>query len=299
MASAGKLLVTGARGQLGQDLIAALASDYELIAADLEEFDLRDRTAVHEFFRLRQPDVVVHAAAYTDVDGCESNKEQAMAVNGEGTKNIALACKAVGARMIYYSTDYVFAGDSKVPYAEGDSTGPRTVYGRSKLEGEKAVQEILQDYTILRIAWIYGRHGKNFVRTMLKLGHDQLKKAEAGEKVAPLKVVDDQYGNPTWTMEVVRQTQDVLARKLNGLFHATTGGDEVSWYRFARAIFEKMGLPVDVVPCTTAEFPRPAPRPARSSLANTRLREAGAYVMRDWEVALAEFLKLHGKDMLP
>jgi len=299
MASAGKLLVTGAQGQLGRDLTDALASDYDVTPADLEEFDLRDRTAVHEFFRLRQPEIVIHAAAYTDVDGCETNKEQAMAVNAEGTKNIALACKEIGARMIYYSTDYVFAGDSKHPYSEEDSPGPRTVYGRSKLEGEKAVQESLQDYAILRIAWIYGRHGKNFVRTMLKLGSDQLKKADAGETATPLKVVDDQYGNPTWTGEVVCQTQELLRHKLNGLFHATTGGNEVSWYRFARAIFGKMNLPVDVVPCTTAEFPRPAPRPARSSLANTRLQQAGAYVMRDWEVVLNEFLKLHGKDMMP
>jgi len=298
MANVGKVLITGAKGQLGHDLMEILASDYEVVGADIEEFDLRHRSAVQEFFRLRRPDIVVHAAAYTDVDGCESNKDQAMAINGAGTKNIALACKEVGAHLLYYSTDYVFAGDKDAPYSEEDSPDPRTVYGRSKLEGERAIQDILAAHTILRIAWIYGRHGKNFVRTMLKLGADQIKKAEAGESVTPLKVVDDQFGNPTWTVEVVRQTREVLKHRLTGLYHATAHG-ETSWFRFAAAIFEQMKMPVDLVPCTTDEFPRPAPRPARSSLDNSGLRRAGIDVMRDWNAALSDFLSRHGKEMLP
>lgn len=298
MATSGKLLVTGHLGQLGSDLMALLGRRYTVVGLDLPEFDLCNRDATVGKISAENPAVVLHSAAYTDVDACESNQTTAIAVNGEGTRNVAIACRESGARMIYYSTDYVFDGTKATAYVEDDPTVPNTVYGRSKLIGEEAVADTLEDYAILRIAWVYGRTGKNFVKTMVRLGLGQLAKSETGEEVPPIKVVDDQVGNPTWTEEVVAQTEALLDPSYRGIFHATATG-EVSWYRFARRIFEELGLQVRVEPCTTSEFPRPAPRPARSSLENRRLKEAGADRMRDWDVALTGFLEAYGKDLLP
>jgi dTDP-4-dehydrorhamnose reductase len=219
-------------------------------------------------------------------------------INAEGTENIARACREVGAKLIYYSTDYVFDGAKSSPYVESDPTNPQTHYGRGKLEGEKKVASLLDDYVILRIAWLYGHVGKNFVRTMVQLGFRQMQQSRQGEIITPLKVVDDQLGNPCWTHEVARQTRAVLANNLTGVYHATSEG-ETSWYGFVRMIFEKLNMPVKVRPCTTEEFPRPAPRPKRSSLENKRLKEAGLNVMRPWDIALAEFLDQRGESLKP
>jgi dTDP-4-dehydrorhamnose reductase len=170
------------------------------------------------------------------------------------------------------------------------------VYGRSKLAGEEAVRELLDDYAILRIAWVYGFHGKNFVKTMIKSGKQQLDARTKGEPVLPLRVVNDQVGNPTWTKEIVRQTAKMLDHDLRGTFHATSEG-ETSWYDFARQIFEILKMQVDLQPCATAEYPRPAPRPVRSSLENVRVNEAGCNVMRDYRTALEEFLGRHGQEL--
>ena len=297
MASGGKILVTGAQGQLGRDLIGVLSVSHDTIGADLEDFDIRERKAVLEYLRLRKPDIVVHAAAYTDVDGCESNKKLATAVNGKGTEHIARGCKEIGARLVYISTDYVFDGAKDRPYVETDEPNPKTVYGKSKLQGEKAASELLERLCIIRIAWVYGRHGKNFVKTMLKLGAEQIARRETGEEILPLKVVNDQFGNPTWTMDVARQIETILDKHLYGLFHVTAQ-NETSWFEFARTIFEMTNMPVELEPCTTEEFPRPAPRPARSSLDNVALHEAKANIMRPWDKALSDFLGQHGKDLL-
>jgi dTDP-4-dehydrorhamnose reductase len=204
-----KLLVTGSKGQLGRDLISDFSKKYDISGFDIDDIDIRNLEQLKSFFKEKKPDIVLHTAAYTDVDGCEHNVETAMSINAEGTTNIALACREIGAKLIYYSTDYVFDGDKTTPYTETDTPNPQTVYGKSKLEGEKYVTEILEDYIILRIAWLYGAHGKNFVRTMIKLGEEQLKNSKDGQIVTPLKVVDDQIGNPTWTVEIARQT-DVM-----------------------------------------------------------------------------------------
>jgi len=244
-----------------------------------------------------RPQFVIHAAAYTDVDGSESNYELAMSINDAGSRNVAIACREIGAGMIYYSTDYVFAGEKVSPYLESDTPDPKTVYGQSKLAGEEAVTEMLENFAIVRIAWLYGRHGWNFVRTMLKLGRQQVEAGRSGKEVTPLKVVDDQVGNPTWTVEVVRQTAEIMKHHLRGVFHATSEG-ETSWYGFARDIFSLMGMPVTLVPCTTEQMPRPAPRPARSSLENARLKAAGRNLMRPYNDALAEFLELYGRELM-
>jgi dTDP-4-dehydrorhamnose reductase len=283
------VLVTGHLGQLGSDLMERLSPSFNMSGVDIDTLDITDKPAVMRYIEKLQPDIVIHAAAYTDVDGCETNAALAMQVNDDGTANVAEACRNVGAHMIYYSTDYVFDGNTETPYIETDSPNPQTVYGQSKLAGEEAVRKILDDYTILRIAWVYGKSGKNFVKTMLRLAQIQLETRRRDETAKPLTVVDDQIGNPTWTVDIVRQTQAVIDRKLDGLYHSTSEGP-CSWYRFASDIFEIAGLDVDLKPCTTAEFPRPAQRPAMSALENRNLKEAGANVMRHYRTALQEFL---------
>jgi dTDP-4-dehydrorhamnose reductase len=295
MAASGKVLITGCRGQLGVDLMAGMSKNYAVTGIDLPEVDIRDLRQVLKVVRLSRPDVIIHAAAYTDVDGCEADPDEAFEVNREGTWNVAQACSEMGARMIYYSTDYVYDGAKATAYVETDIPNPKTVYGQSKLEGEEAVQDMVHDFAIMRIAWVYGRHGKNFVKTMIRLGQQQLS-AEANKRTT-LRVVDDQIGNPTWTVDVVRQTETILDSDLTGIFHATSEG-ETSWYGFARDIFEQLKMPVDLQPCTTAEYPRPAHRPARSALENQRLKDAGCNLMRDQRAALAEFLNLYGRDLL-
>jgi len=284
-----RILVTGSEGQLGRELVPFFSSAYDVVGVDLEDCDIRLYSNVRAYVRDVQPDIVIHAAAYTDVDECEIDQRMAMAVNAGGTENVARACKEVGARMVYYSTDYVFDGAEESPYVETDSVNPMSVYGKSKLEGERRVVDLLDDYVILRIAWLYGIEGKNFVKTMIKLGLEQLDAQAQSQSVKSLKVVDDQIGNPTWTFDVAGQTKVVVDKQLSGLFHCTSEG-EVSWYRFACDIFDILSMDVEVKPCRTEEYARPAPRPRRSSLENQRLKKAGLNVMRGYKVALKDFL---------
>lgn len=290
-------LVTGCRGQLGSDLMGLLASEHSVFGIDIEDCDITNRDAVRRAVIEVGPKVVLHTAAYTDVDECETNRDTAMLVNAEGAGNIAMACREAGARMVYYSTDYVFDGDNDRPYTEDDRPNPVTVYGQSKLQGERAVQAVLDDPIIMRIAWVYGRHGRNFVKTMIRLGMNQVAAREAGNEVTPLRVVDDQVGNPCWTMDIARQTRVVLAGQLNGLFHATSEG-ETTWYGLARAIFATLGMDVLLQPCSSAEFVTPAPRPMRSTLDNTRLAGVELNVMRNWKTALESFLHEEGKELI-
>jgi len=293
-----KLLITGCRGQLGSDLMKVFATDFDIHGVEIDDFDITDAGATRKAIKSFSPDIVLHTAAYTNVDDCEANPKLAMVVNATGTENIALACKETGARLIYYSTDYVFSGEKNSPYIETDLPDPKTVYGRSKLEGEKAVADLLSDYVILRLAWVYGTHGKNFVRTMIKLGWDQNKSVREGEIITPLKVVDDQIGNPTWTWEIARQTRQVIESDLTGIVHCTAGG-ETSWFGFAQKVFEILGMNVLMKPCATAEYPRPAPRPLYSSLENRRLEEAGINIMKNYHEALKEFLTCQKRVLLP
>jgi dTDP-4-dehydrorhamnose reductase len=297
MTKVGKLLVTGSGGQLGTDLVEVLSDQNQVVGAGLPEVDIRNRDTVLELFTGERPEVVLHAAAYTDVDACETDEAVALAVNSEGTRNIALAAAEIGARLIYFSTDYVFDGSKPSPYVETDSPNPQTVYGRSKLAGEEAVRELVDDFAILRIGWVYGRYGKNFVKTMVRLGKRQLEGVDGSDVNAPLRVVDDQTGNPTWTIDIARQTGLVIREGLRGVFHATSEG-EATWLRFAQNIFEILDMPVVVQPCSSAEFGRPALRPARSSLDNAQLRAEKHNIMREYDEALKEFLDLHGRELL-
>ncbi len=214
-----------------------------------------------------------------------------MKVNGAGTRNIAEICLKYKARLIYYSTDYVFDGSKAAAYLESDQPDPKTVYGRSKLAGEEAISELLDDYLIMRIAWVYGEYGNNFVKTMLRLGREQIATKAAGQTVKPLTVVDDQRGNPTWTVEIVKQTKALIESDIRGIVHSTSEG-ETSWFGFASAIFKLANMEVELVACDSSQFVRPAKRPENSSLENARLKELGCNEMRPYHESLVGYLQL-------
>lgn len=277
-----RILITGGRGMLGRTLQRQLA-DHELVVADLPEVDITRIAPVTAALASFRPQVVIHAAAMTAVDRCEGERDLAFAVNGIGSANVAIACQRAGVRLIALSTDYVFPGDADRPYHEGDAPGPRTVYGQSKLAGEAAVRAHCPDHVILRIAWLYGAGGPSFIHAMLKLG------AAAG---AAAQVVDDQHGNPTSTTAVATAIRQLLDAPIAGTVHATCEG-EATWYGLAQAIWEARGFTRGLTPCTTAAFPRPAPRPANSRLEKRALRLHGLQPMPHWRDALDIFLKDH------
>jgi dTDP-4-dehydrorhamnose reductase len=249
-----RVLILGAGGMLGRD-VSRLAGE-DAIALTRAQLDVTDAGAVVDAVTAARPDVVVNCAAYTDVDGAEDERERALLVNGEGAGNVAAAAP----RVVHVSTDYVFDGAKREPYVESDAVGPIGEYGRSKLAGERAVAAANPNHVIARTAWLFGLAGRNFVDTMLRVG------AERGEA----KVVDDQIGCPTYTGHLAAALLELAASGATGTFHVA-GGGRCSWHAFAGAIFERAGLDVALTPCTTDEFPRPAPRPAWSVLASERV----------------------------
>ena len=277
-----KLLITGGKGMLGRTLQREFA-DCELVIADLPEADITDAAGFDAFLAQHKPDAVIHCAAMTAVDKCETEIEFAYRLNAFGTANVAAACHRHGVRLIAISTDYVFDGDSDRPYNEFDrATGGATIYGKSKFAGEEAVRTHCPDHVICRISWLYGQGGPSFVHAMMSL---------ADGTRPMLKVVADQHGNPTSTTAVARQLRNILAKpELVGTFHLTCEG-EATWFEFAQEIFRLAGKNQAVSPCTTDEFPRPAPRPKNSRLDKMMLRLAGLPPMPDWHDALAEFMK--------
>ena len=275
-----KIMLTGGRGMLGRTLVREL-SEYEVVATDLPEVDITDPAGIDRALREIKPDVVIQCAAMTAVDRCESEPELAYKQNGYGSGVVAAACHRNNIRLIAISPDYVFYGDLDRPYHEFDQPGALTLYGKSKLAGEEMVRNHCPNHVIARISWLYGAGGPSFVHTMMKL-------ADGTRPV--LKVVDDQVGNPTSTVAVARHLKLFLERpELTGTFHLTCEG-ETSWCGFAREIFRQAGVDQKVEGCTTAEFPRPAPRPANSRLDKMMLRIAGLPPMPDWRDALKEFL---------
>jgi dTDP-4-dehydrorhamnose reductase len=286
---AGNILITGSRGQLGCELMRSLSSRYQVLGVTHVDLDITDDTEVMAYLKTVKPSVVIHCAAWTDVDACESDPAKAIAVNADGTRHIARACHEIGAVMCYYSTDYVFDGMKTSPYVEEDATNPRTVYGKSKLAGEMFVSSIVERHIILRVGWIYGG-GKNFVNTMIDFGRRQVSSDQRGVETAPIRVVNDQTGCPTWTKDIVRQTEEILSRQLFGLYHAANGG-ATTWYDLARRIFDQLRMPVEVIPCTSAEFGRSAPRPLYSVMENRRLNAAQCNVMPDYRESLKSFLE--------
>lgn len=276
-----RVLVTGAKGMLGRHMAQACAG-HELFPADRGDFDLADAAAVDAAVAKFRPDAVIHCAAVVAVDMAEADRtDPAWRSNAAGSAVLARACNRHGARLVAISTDYVFDGNLDRPYHEFDAPNPRTVYGQSKLAGENAVRALCPDHLICRIAWLYGAGGPSFLHAMLKAGAD----AGAAE---PVRVVNDQIGNPTSAAVVAERVAGLLDIPVGGTMHLTCSG-EATWHDFAKAIFEEYGLPRALVPCTTAEFPRPAPRPANSRLEKRMIRLLGLPEMPDWRDALRDF----------
>jgi dTDP-4-dehydrorhamnose reductase len=273
-------LITGSYGQLGSDLQLVLAETPEdqVRAVDVDSLDITDSAAVDAAVADLRPDVLVNAAAYTAVDAAESDEELAYAVNATGPAMLAAALARHGGRLVHVSTDYVFAGDATKPYEVDDEPDPRSAYGRTKLAGERAVRELLPDASyVVRTAWVYGASGANFVKTMARLERER----------DTVSVVDDQRGSPTWSLHLARALVE-LARSeaAPGIYHCTGSGD-TTWFGFTQAIFSELGAdPARVLPTTTDQFPRPAPRPAYSVLSDAAWRAAGLSPMPRWRDAL-------------
>ncbi|MGY4110341.1 dTDP-4-dehydrorhamnose reductase [Aeribacillus pallidus] len=276
-----KVLVTGAKGQLGTDLVLLLSDrGYEVYGYGKEELDITNFDQVKRVIREIHPDVVIHAAAYTKVDLAESKPDQAFLINSYGTRNVAVVSEAVGAKLVYISTDYVFDGTTTTPYNEFASTNPQNVYGKSKLAGEQFVRDLHSKFFIVRTSWVFGKHGNNFVKTMLKLAKER----------DELMVVNDQVGCPTYTVDLANCILDLIQTEKYGIYHVSNTG-QCSWYEFAKAIFEEAGVNVKVNPCTTKDYPRPAPRPSYSVFDHMALRLNGFNNMRDWKKALIDYFK--------
>lgn len=276
-----KLLVTGAAGMLGHALVGQLQSCHEVVGVDIQEADLRDAAAARQLLEAHKPEVAIHAAAYTNVDDCETNPSLAWGVNAHATLHVAQACRAVGATMVYISTDYVFDGSKKDPYSEDDAPNPINVYGQTKLRGEQHVQETLDRYLILRTSWLYGPHGKNFVDTIRRLS------LERNE----LRVVDDQRGSPTYTAHMAAAISKLVEKQQYGLMHLT-GSGQCTWFEFSQHIVHLCGRDhVRVSPISSAEAGRPAKRPTNSVLKNARFAQAGFSPLASWQDALTEYLQ--------
>ncbi len=291
-----KILITGSNGQLGNELasmlktgeagIGKISEQYkgcEVIAVDVDTLDITDCSAVDKFVNDNKPDIIINCAAMTNVDGCETNFDAAMKVNAIGPRNLAMAAEKHGAKLVHVSTDYVFQGDGNTPRCEWDETGPNTVYGKSKLLGEKYVEEFSTRYFILRTAWLYGLIGKNFVKTMRRLGNMN----------EITTVVDDQRGNPTNANDLAYHILKLAVTEEYGIYHCT-GEGECSWADFAKLIMELSGCKGTVARCTTGEYsqkyPASAPRPLYSSLENLMLKCTVGNEMRDWQTALKEYI---------
>lgn len=279
-----KVLVTGVKGQLGFDVVNELERrGHKAVGVDKDEMDITDVRAVARVMNEVRPDAVVHCAAWTAVDAAEDNEDTVRAVNGGGTRNIAEECKKLGCKMLYVSTDYVFDGKGTQPWeADCKDYKPLNVYGKTKLEGELAVSGILEKYFIVRIAWVFGLNGKNFIKTMLNLGKTH----------KTLRVVNDQIGTPTYTFDLARLLVDMSETEKYGYYHATNEGGYISWYEFAEEIFRQAGYETEVIPVTTEEYGlSKAARPFNSRLDKSKLAQNGFKPLPTWQDALKRYLK--------
>jgi len=287
------ILITGISGMLGVDLYRSLREENEVVGFDVRDFpsvsfsppiihkiDITNLGKLKNFFYQLSPDIVIHTAAYTDVDGCEKDPDKAYKINALGTRNVALACQEIKASLMYISTDFVFRGDKNEPYIEFDGPSPLSIYGKSKLAGENYVKAFLNRYFIVRTSWLYGRYGKNFVETILNLAQ------EKGE----LTVVDDQLGSPTFTIDLAEKIKILIKTELYGTYHITNSGS-CSWYEFAKEILKLADIKgTKIKPITSKELRRPAPRPKFSVLKNYCLKLSMGNSMREWREALKEYM---------
>ena len=281
-----RILVTGVKGQLGHDLMNELAKrDIDAVGVDVEEMDITDADACRRVITESGADAVMHCAAYTAVDAAEDNRELCCLVNGKGTENIAKVCKELDIKMLYVSTDYVFDGQGERPWEPEDACDPLNVYGLSKYEGEVAVKENVSKYFIVRIAWVFGVNGKNFIKTMLRLGEER----------GSVSVVNDQVGSPTYTYDLARLLVDMILTDKYGIYHATNEG-LCSWYEFACEIFKQAGMDqVEVSPVSSDEFPAKAKRPSNSRMSKDKLDQMGFTRLPSWQDALSRYLECLGR----
>jgi dTDP-4-dehydrorhamnose reductase len=286
-----KVLICGARGQLGSDCANVLAAAHRIVVTDLDELDITDAAAVERFVGRQRPEVVVNCAAYTRVDDCESQVDLADRINHRGPAHLAAAADATGASLIHVSTDYVFDGTKPLPsaYNENDLPHPLSAYGRTKLAGETAVAGATDNVVILRTAWLYGIGGPNFLKTMLRLA--------LGDPEREIRVVNDQHGSPTWSYRLATQIAALIGTPLRGVCHATATGSG-TWYDLASLFLKEMQVPHRLAPCTTAQYPTPARRPQNSILENRRLKAAGLHCMSDWREDLVQFVARYRKQLL-
>ena len=279
-----KVLVTGVKGQLGFDVVKELEKrGHEAVGVDVEDMDITDGQQVNTVLQSVKPETVVHCAAWTAVDAAEDNIEKVRLVNAVGTENIAKECKKLDCKMMYISTDYVFDGNGAQPWKpDCKDYKPLNVYGMTKLEGELAVAKNLEKYFVVRIAWVFGKNGNNFIKTMLKVGQTR----------NVLRVVNDQVGTPTYTFDLARLLVDMIETEKYGFYHATNEGGYISWYDFAKEIFKQAGYTTEVIPVTTAEYGlSKAARPFNSRLDKSKLVENGFELLPTWQDALSRYLK--------
>lgn len=275
-----RILVTGAKGQLGYDVVKELNKrNIECLGVDKENFDITDKILTESFIVNYNPNCVIHCSAFTAVDNAEDNSELCRKINSEGTRNIAEACKELDAKMIYISTDYVFSGTGEHEYETYDQTGPLCIYGQTKLEGELAVKELLKKYFIVRISWVFGKNGNNFVKTMLRIGKERNE----------VNVVCDQVGSPTYTVDLASLLCDMALTEKYGTYHATNEG-VCSWAEFATEIFKQAGYTTKVNLVPSSQYPTKASRPLNSRLSKKSLDHAGFKRLPDWRDALARYL---------
>lgn len=276
-----KVLVTGVKGQLGHDVVNELTKRGHIaVGTDIEEMDITDKKSVESVMKENMPEAVIHCAAYTAVDAAEDNVELCRKINAEGTQNIADVCKELDIKMIYISTDYVFDGEGERPWEPDDERSPLNVYGQTKYEGELAVQNTLDKFFIVRIAWVFGVNGKNFIKTMLNLGKTR----------DSLTVVNDQFGSPTYTYDLAKLLVDMVETEKYGIYHATNEGI-CTWYEFACEIFKQAGMNIKVAPVSASEYPAKAKRPSNSRMSKEKLTDNGFEKLPTWQDALSRYLK--------
>jgi dTDP-4-dehydrorhamnose reductase len=286
-----KILLTGKHGLLGRDCLEVFESHHEVMALDIQELDIADLAQVEEAVSRFRPEAIVNCAAFTLVDLCETERDKAVQGNITGPRNLALSAAYHGALLVHVSSDYVFDGRRPPPnpYLEGDPTGPLSWYGRTKLEGEQAIQGITDRHVIVRTAWLYGWHGPNFLKKILKLA--------LSPEVPELKVVNDQYGSPTWSYRLAQQLARLLEAGGQGLYHASAEG-YCTWFELTRHFLGRLGVDKPLRPCPSSDYPTPAVRPRNSILENLHLKEESLNLMRPWQEDVDEFVEAFGEDLL-
>lgn len=286
-----KIMITGARGQLGSDCVRVLNKTHEVVALNPEELDISRLSEVERMIEKLTPDIILNCAAYSKVDNCEVEKELAWKANVTGPENLAESVAIYGGRLIHISSDYVFDGRKKVPepYVEEDEPHPISFYGMTKYEGENMVRQATDRHMIIRTAWLYGIDGHNFLKTMLKLAFEN-----PNNKI---RVVNDQFGSPTWSYILALQLARIIDENGQGTYHATAEGF-CTWYELARYFLNKMEVPHTVIPCTSEEYPMPAPRPKNSILENRHLKKNGINIMKNWQDDLDQFINKYKEHLL-